>query len=49
MIINVRAYDAAKTYKPQLILLMLSKNIAGSVIAECKKEKLNSKINYLHI
>jgi len=36
-----------QTYKPQLILLMLSKNIAGSVIVECKKEKLNSKINYL--
>jgi len=38
-----------QTYKPQLILLMLSKDIADSLIVECKKEKLNSKINYLHI
>jgi len=37
-----------QTYKPQKILLMLSENVADNVIIECKKEKLNSQVNYLN-
>jgi len=38
-----------QTYKPEQIFLILNKDIADSVAKECKKEKLNSQINYLNV
>lgn len=35
-----------QTYKPEQVLLMLSENIGKEAVKECRKEKLNCKINY---